>query len=251
VYPVAFCIGTVPVSSFGLCLALGSLFSCWYGQRWVRRAGFPPRYVWHVYGWMMVAGLLGAKLWYAVESAARGNGTFAAALLERSGVTFCGGLLGGAASILTKGWIDEVPPLKLLDAFAPIVALGEAIGRIGCFLVGDDYGVPTSLPWGTAFPLGHPATTERVHPTQLYESFWALAMTAFLSRRVEKSRSLFGEYLILEGVGRFVVEFVRTNPPTLGLLTIYQLAALVWILVGAALLYRARLLPAIHRVRVR
>jgi phosphatidylglycerol:prolipoprotein diacylglycerol transferase len=204
----------------------------------LQQAGFPPGYVWHVYGWMMVAGLLGAKLWYAVETAARGNGTFAAALFERSGVTFYGGLLGGAAAILVKGRFDDVPPLKLLDAFAPIVALGEAIGRIGCFLVGDDYGIPTSLPWGIAFPLGYPATTEHVHPTQLYESFWAFAMTAFLSRRIEKSRSLFGEYLVLEGVGRFAVEFVRTNPATLGPFTVFQIAALAWIALGTALLRR-------------
>ena len=166
VYPVAFHIGAVPVPSFGLCVALGSLFACWYGQRWLQRAGFPPRYVWHVYAWMMVAGLLGAKLWYAIEAFLRGDRTFIAALVDRSGVTLYGGLVCGAAAILTKGWIDEVPPIRLLDAFAPTVALGEAIGRIGCFLAGDDYGVPTTLPWGIAFPQGSPPTSVRVHPAE-------------------------------------------------------------------------------------
>lgn len=239
-YPIAFHIGTIPVSSFGLLLGLGSLFAAWRGQGWLAQAGFPRRYVWHVYGWMMIAGLLGAKLWYAVETAVRSNGDFGAALFERAGVTFYGGLICGAGAVLTKARFDEVPPLKLLDAFAPIVALGEAIGRIGCFLAGDDYGIPTSLPWGVAFPLGYPPTTERVHPTQLYESFWAFAITAFLSRRIEKSRSLFGEYLILEGVGRFVVEFVRTNPPTLGPLTLFQVAAMGCVGLGASLIWRGQ-----------
>jgi phosphatidylglycerol:prolipoprotein diacylglycerol transferase len=66
------------------------------------------------------------------------------------------------------------------DAIAPSLAIGQAIGRIGCFLVGDDYGVPTALPWGMAFPHGVPPTTERVHPTQLYESAWLLGCALFL-----------------------------------------------------------------------
>jgi len=239
-YPIAFHIAGYPISSFGLCLALGSLFAAWRGDLWLQRAGFPARYVWHVYGWMMIAGVLGAKLWYAIETAARGEAQFTAALFARGGVTFYGGLLWGAAAILLKARLDEVPPQRLLDAFAPIVALGEAIGRIGCFLEGDDYGIPTSLPWGIAFPAGQPPTLEPVHPTQAYESFWAFAMTAFLSRRIGKSRSLFGEYLLLEGVGRFVVEFVRTNPATLGPLTLFQVAAIGCVGVGVGLIWRAR-----------
>jgi phosphatidylglycerol:prolipoprotein diacylglycerol transferase len=239
-YPIAFYVGGHPISSFGLCVALGSLVAAWCGNRWFQRAGFPAGYVWRVYGWMMIAGVAGAKLWFATEAAVRGEATFGAALFQRTGVTFYGGLLGGAAAVLLKGCLDEVPPLRLLDALAPVVALGEAIGRIGCFLAGDDYGVPTSLPWGIAFPEGHPPAHEPVHPTQLYESAWALAMTAWLGRRVEKSRALFAEYLIFEGAARFAVEFLRTNPATLGPLTVFQIAALCWVGLGAVLLWRAR-----------
>jgi phosphatidylglycerol:prolipoprotein diacylglycerol transferase len=125
-------------------------------------------------------------------------------------------------------------------AIAPGLALGQAIGRIGCFLVGDDYGVPTSLPWGMAFPHGAPPTLERVHPAQLYESLWLFAAAVVLWRRIGRSRLLFGEYLLLQGAGRFAIELVRTNPRTLGPLTTSQGIALGCIAVGALALRRAR-----------
>ena len=90
--------------------------------------------------------------------------------------------------------------------------MGQALGRIGCLLVGDDYGRKTDLPWGLTFPQGSPPTLDTVHPTQLYEFFWLLLVGALLWRRRRASPFLFGEYLALNGLGRFFVEMLRVNP---------------------------------------
>jgi phosphatidylglycerol:prolipoprotein diacylglycerol transferase len=91
-------------------------------------------------------------------------------------------------------------------------AVGQSLGRIGCFLVGDDYGRATDLPWGLAFPEGAPPTLERVHPTQIYEILWLMPVAALLWSRRNKSPFLFGEYLALNGAGRIVIEHWRVNP---------------------------------------
>jgi phosphatidylglycerol:prolipoprotein diacylglycerol transferase len=118
------------------------------------------------------------------------------------------------------------------EAVAVGAAVGQAIGRVGCFLVGDDYGRATDLPWGVAFPQGAPPTLDPVHPTQLYETAWLLAGAALLWRRRTRSPFLFGEYLILNGVGRFFIEMLRVNPRVALGLTEPQWIALGLIVLG-------------------
>ena len=118
--------------------------------------------------------------------------------------------------------------------------MAHAIGRIGCFLVGDDYGRPTDAWLGIAFPAGSPPITVPVHPTQLYEMGWLFAVGVWLWRRRERSQAVFAEYLILAGCGRFAVEFLRRNPAFLGPLTSAQTVALISVLVGTAWLIRSR-----------
>src|SRR5687768_14186348 len=114
----------------------------------------------------------------------------------------------------------RLAPLAVLAAAAPGLAVGHAIGRIGCFLVGDDYGRPSELPWAVAFPEGLPPTSVPVHPTQLYEAV-ALVPIALLLRhwraRGRADRFVFGAYLALAGAARFLVELVRVNEPVLGM----------------------------------
>jgi phosphatidylglycerol:prolipoprotein diacylglycerol transferase len=121
-----------------------------------------------------------------------------------------------------------------MKAVAVGAAVGQALGRMGCFLVGDDYGRVTELPWGVAFPLGAPPTLDPVHPTQLYEAAWLLAVAAWLWRRRFRSPFLFGEYLALNGLGRFFVEMLRTNPPVALGLTQPQWIAIALIVLGTA-----------------
>src|SRR5262249_53956952 len=135
----------------------------------------------------------------------------------------------------------RVPLIRGLAAAAPALAVGHAIGRIGCFLVGDDYGRPTSLPWGVAFPEGLPPTLERVHPTQLYEAL-ALAVLAWLLFRWRRAgvpdRIVFARYLVFAGAIRFAIEFVRVNLRIVGPFTLAQMIAAALTVVGGVLWIR-------------
>src|ERR1043166_5399721 len=148
-------------------VALGALVGLWGFRRARARAGLPDAALdAAVYG--LVGGLLGAKLLYVFEHLSESS--FWSLFLDRGGMSwfggFVGGLIAGYATIRNKRW----PLVPVLAAATPALAVGQLLGRIGCFLVGDDYGHPTTLPWGVAFPKGLPPTTERVHPTQLYEA---------------------------------------------------------------------------------
>ena len=234
-------IGAEPFHLLGLevtWLGLGIFAGGLAGARWLSQAlprqGIEAAYAWRIFPWALLGGCAGAKLWSAVETLFTSDGgTFREVLLSRSGATFYGGLAIGAAAVVLRVALDGKPLWAISQAIAPSLALGQALGRVGCFLVGDDYGVPTDLPWGMAFPRGAPPTTELVHPAQLYEALWLLACALFLRRRMGRSRLLIGEYLVLQGAGRFAIELVRTNPPTLGFLTTSQVIALACVAAGS------------------
>ena len=145
----------------------------------------------------MLGGLAGAKLLYVFEHWAE---PLSETLLSRGGMSWFGGLTGGVlAGLAMMAW-QRLPLMAVLAAAAPAMTLGQAVGRIGCFLVGDDYGRPTSLPWGMAFPEGLPPTTERVHPAQLYEAAILFPMAWLLVRMRRQGmadRAVFGWYLLI------------------------------------------------------
>ncbi|PYR67667.1 MAG: diacylglyceryl transferase, partial [Acidobacteria bacterium] len=154
-------------------------------------------------------------------------------------MSWFGGLLGGVATALVFMRRMRLPIIPTLAAATPALAIGHAIGRIGCFLVGDDYGRPTDLPWGVAFPRGLPPTDVRVHPTQLYEMA-ALFIVAWLlirwRRRGVADAIVLGRYLVLAGAIRFAIEFIRVNERILGPFTLAHLVSAGLVLVGLALL---------------
>ena len=129
------------------------------------------------------------------------------------------------------------------DAAAPALSIGYALGRIGCFLVGDDYGRPSDLPWAVAFPEGRPPTTVPVHPTQLYEAA-ALAVIAWAllrwRRRGVADSLVLGRYFVLAGGVRFAIEFIRVNARIAGPLTLAQLISLALVIAGFVLLAGTR-----------
>ena len=234
--PVLFRIGSFEITSFGVMVALGALAGLWLFRRELARAGLPEAALdAAVYG--LVGGLLGAKLLYVFEHL--DEGTFFALFLDRGGMSwfggFVGGLLAGYGTICIRKW----PVTAVLAAATPALAVGQLIGRIGCFLVGDDYGSPTSLPWGVAFPRGLPPTLDRVHPTQIYEAIFLGALTWVLLRwraRGVADRVVLGRYLLIAGVFRFLLEFLRVNTRVAGPLTVAHFFALAVVLLGAAIL---------------
>jgi phosphatidylglycerol:prolipoprotein diacylglycerol transferase len=195
-----------------------------------------------------IAGLMGARLYHVLETPAEFFADPWPMLFTRYGFAWFGGFLGGFLALMTLARRFKIPLLEFLDICAPAAAVGYAIGRIGCLLSGDgDYGRPTSLPWGMSFPNGVVPTTDRVHPTPIYEFLIWLAIAALLwhlGNRALRGRMASGEifcaYLVFTGLARFWVEFLRINPRSFFGLTNAQAASLVSILVGAVLLWRIK-----------
>ncbi len=245
-YPTLFQIGGFELSSFGAALAIAFLVAGWLAARSFPRVELPVDAAWRLLTWAMVGGVLGSKLWYVAEALSRDPGlremlfVVGGPLLSRGGITWYGGLVGGAIAVL---WVARSARLSLervMNGTAASLAVGQAIGRIGCFLVGDDWGLPTDGPFGVAFPNGVEPTEVPVHPTQLYEAAWLFALCAWLWRRQRGSPSVFGEYLVFAGIGRLWIELFRHNPPLLGPFSNAQLTALASIGLGAALWLRGR-----------
>ena len=189
----------------------------------------------------ILGGMAGAKLLWVFEHL--GEEPAADLLLSRGGMSWFGGLAGGVlAGLLVMHW-KRLPKLAVVAAATPALALGHMVGRIGCFLVGDDYGRPSDLPWAVAFPEGLPPTTIPVHPTQLYEAA-ALIPIAFVLLRMRRNRSsdraVLGTYLVLAGALRFAIEFIRINERVIAMLSVAHLASLVAVAVGLMLWVSAR-----------
>ena len=133
--------------------------------------------------------------------------------------------------------------LEVADWVAPFLALGHGIGRIGCFLVGDDYGIPSNLPWACKFPNGLPPTVIAVHPTQIYEMiayFSIFCYLRFLKRTKKYIGELFYEYLFLAGFSRLMIEFIRTNPKYILGLSGAQLISIIMILISIYQMWKMR-----------
>jgi phosphatidylglycerol:prolipoprotein diacylglycerol transferase len=239
-YPVLVRIGTFEVTSFGVMVAVAALVGLWLFRRELRRSGLPADAAdAGLVG--VVGGLVGAKLLWTVEHA--GEAPLTELLFSRGGLSWYGGLIGGIgaglAYIVARGW----PVVRTLAAATPALAFGHLIGRIGCFLVGDDYGTPTNLPWGIAFPQGLPPTNVPVHPTQLYEAV-GLGVFGWLLLRWRRSglpdAVVLGRYLVGAGTLRFVVEFLRVNDRVAFGLSVAHCASLAVIAVGLAILVAHR-----------
>jgi phosphatidylglycerol:prolipoprotein diacylglycerol transferase len=238
-YPVVFRIGSFEVTSFGAMIAVAALTGLWIFRRELARSRLSPTGVdAALIG--VLGGMAGAKLVWSIEF--RHEGPFLSLLLSRGGLSWFGGFLGGVSSGLWALHRRRIPILPALSAAAPALAAGHAVGRIGCFLVGDDYGRPTDLPWGVAFPKGLPPTFVPVHPTQLYEAA-GLALIAWVLirwRRVHvPDRVVFARYLMLAGSLRFLIEFVRINAHVAGPFTLAQLFSVALVVLGG-LLYGRR-----------
>lgn len=220
-------------------VALGALVGLWVLQRELRRTHLPRQAIDAAFVGV-IGGLLGAKLLWTLEHV--GEGPLLELLLNRGGMSWFGGFTGGLAAGLSYLRWQQLPVIGVLAAATPALAIGHAIGRVGCLLVGDDYGTPTDLPWGIAFPEGLPPTTVPVHPTQIYEAI-ALVPVAWLllrwRRQGRPDHVVLGGYLLLAGAARFGIEFLRVNERVLAGLSVAHLASLVAAIAGTILVVRA------------
>jgi phosphatidylglycerol:prolipoprotein diacylglycerol transferase len=240
-YPTLFRIGEFEVTTFGALVAAGALVGLWIFGRELKYSRLPENAIDAAMAGV-IGGLIGAKLVWSIEF--RHTAPFLSLLLSRGGLSWFGGFAGGVGTGVWMLHRRQVPLLPALAAAAPALAIGHAIGRLGCFMVGDDYGRPTNLPWGVAFPRGLPPTEARVHPTQLYEAIPLVVIALMLVRWRRQGMSdagVFGRYLILVGTLRFLIEFIRVNLRIAGPFTLAQLIALSVVGAGVVLLLRNHL----------
>ena len=241
-YPILFEVFGFPISTFGVMMAVGFLVSAWIVAQRLREYGADPEQSSTLLIYAMVGGVVGSKLYFAIDESLRTGASFLPLLLSRAGITWYGGLIGGTLLVTLATRLHGLSTRMIASCMATAAPFGQACGRIGCFLVGDDYGRPTDLPWGIAFPKGAPPTTVPVHPTQLYEVAWLLLLGTLLWQRRRSSRFLFGEYLLGAGIGRFMIEIWRVNTRVAYGLTEPQWIALGLVALGGlgCLYFRSR-----------
>ena len=253
-YPYWLEIGGFKLPTFGPMVVLGFLAGHFFIQKELRRKGIDPDLASSILTAGILAGLAGAKLYFILFELPPGAtwSESIGAVFSGSGLTWHGGFLVATAAVIWVVRRRGAPLAEVADAVGIGLAIGYAIGRIGCQLAGDgDYGVPTDLPWGMAYPEGVVPTTEIVHPAPVYETLLGVA-TFGLLWRVRRSLEvrpglLFCLYLVLAGAARFGVETIRLNPQVLWGLTGAQLFSLVLVAVGIGV--GARLLsrpPAVN-----
>lgn len=254
-------LGPLTIPTFGLMVATGLLVSAYVLQADFdrRREGFLKHgYLkenkessHHDEGFLIIgiagfSGIVGARLYHVLESP-RELMAEPSLLISRFGFAWFGGFLGGFVALVFLAKHYRIPMLEFMDLCSPAAAVGYAVGRLGCLLSGDgDYGVPTKLPWGMSFPNGVVPTPERVHPTPIYE-FLIWMLIAMILWQLGK-KTLGGEapgrafcaYLILTGVARFLIEFIRINPRSFLGMSNAQTASLISILLGIVIALRIK-----------
>ncbi len=229
--------------TFGLMVALAFIVAGWLASRRLAELGRPTDWSWEIVVSALVGGVLGAKLWWLAEEWQTFADDPLAGLLSPVGLVWYGGLLGGTAAVLLWTRRRNAGAVMVADLVAPALALGYAIGRIGCQLAGDgDYGIPSDVPWAMAYPEGTVPTTEEVHPTPVYETLAMAGVAAFLWRLRDRMApgGVFALYLLLAGLERFLVEFVRRNEAVLLGLSLAQFVSLAMIAAGVIWLLSLR-----------
>ena len=245
-------IGPVTLGTYGILVATALLVAYF-----VLRADFRRREMAveaeTIIGVTGLAGLVGARLYHLLETPKVFFADPWPLLFSKMGFAWFGSVIAGFIALALLARHYRVPMLLMLDCASPAAAIGYGVGRIGCLISGDgDYGTPTSLPWGMSFPNGIVPTTERVHPTPIYEFLvaivifwvlWQIGAGAIAGHRAPGR--IFAYYLVLTGIARFLVEFIRINPRSFFGLTNAQAASVGSVVAGVALLMILRSAPPV------
>jgi phosphatidylglycerol:prolipoprotein diacylglycerol transferase len=228
----------VHLQTFGIFFALN--FLCWAAivAKRLKELGQPVDWAYEILFAALIGGLIGARGYYLLQNYDEVKGDLVGNVFSGAGLIWYGGLLGGVIAVLLWARWRDFLRLALLDMAAPGLALGYAIGRIGCQVSGDgDYGKASDLPWAMGYPHGAVPTDPgvTVQPTPIYEtlSMGLFALVLWRLRDAFRPGALFGIYLVGAGVERFLVEFARRNEHVLGVLTAAQIESLTLIVAGA------------------
>lgn len=251
---IAFHIGSLSIHWYGLLLAIGFIVGLWTASRRAMRDRIAPEKVFDSGIWLILGAIAGARMLYVISYWDRlvQEPLFPSApwtemfMVQRGGLVFYGGLIGGIVAGLIYVWKNKLPLWKFADALAPSIALGYVPGRLGCLMNGCCYGRETSLPWAIHFPPDHETRGVAVHPTQIYDALLNLALyfgLAWLHRRKKFDGQIFASYLLCYSVTRSVVEAFRGDYPVRylgGVVTPAQLVSLLILVAGAFLYWKLR-----------
>lgn len=246
-YPRLFTTEYFTLYTFGLFLAAAYLAALWWLMRGVRREKLNPELATGLGLWVIIGAILGSKLLMVLRSLpdylAYPSSLWSLGTVQAAG-DFYGGFIGALiAALIYFRRHPEIYRWQMADLAGPAIALGQGIGRIGCFMAGDDYGSPTDLPWAVTFthpdaaeiggaPLGVP-----LHPVQLYESivcFAIFGVLVWLARRKKFEGQVILAYSIMYAVARFLIEFVRGDADRgfVGVLSTSQFIAVIVVVVA-------------------
>jgi len=228
-------IGPLTVQTFGLCFAAAFVAAGAVVWRRLVEWGKPGDWAYEMVFAALVGGIVGSRLDFVIQNYDEVNDDLIGNLFSGSGLVWYGGLIGGALGVVLWARYRGLLNLSLLDLAAVPLALGYAVGRVGCQLSGDgDYGEPWDGPWAMAYPEGTVATDVPVHPTPIYETLTMGLVAYGLWRLRDRYRPgiLFALYLVLAGAERFLVEFIRRNEDVFLGLTQAQVISVGMMLAG-------------------
>ena len=233
----------ISIKTFGVCFALGFAACGLVVHRRLRELGKPGDWAYEVVFAALLGGVVGARAYYVIEKFSTAKHHLFSTIFSGSGLVWYGGAIGGAICVIAWMRWRRVLNLLMLDMCATALALGYAIGRIGCQVSGDgDYGIRSSLPWAMGYPHGTVPTPPgvRVQPTPIYETVAMSALALVLWRLRDRFRPgvIFALYAVGSGLERLLVEFIRRNHEVLAGLTAPQLESVGLIVLGALWLAR-------------
>lgn len=239
--PELFKIGPLTINSFGVMAMLGFLIPTFLLRKELARKGFDPDIANGIAISAMVGGFAGARLYFIAERLDQFFADPASMIFTGAGLVWYGGLAGGFIAVIWYVHQKKIAIPLICDLVAPLLALGQTFGRMGCLLSGDgDYGPPTDVPWAMSFPKGVIATVEKVHPTPIYDMIFLLIIFGILWKIRKNDLPIgfkFGLYLVMLGTERIITEFYRNTAKVLLGLTMAQLISIGLILIGGFLIF--------------
>lgn len=245
---------------YGVLVMLGAVAGAWIAEKEINRRGENGETVWDALVWVLPVGIIGARLWYVLNSILGGSRYYLddpkrIVYITEGGLHFFGGLLFGGVALLLFLRQRKMDPWLFLDAIAPAALIGQAVARPANFINQELYGQPTKLPWGIPIDAGHrlaafsdlnlfPVETTRFHPTFAYEMIWNILAALFLlwyarqNKEKVKPGLIFGGWLILAGIGRAIIEFFRPDQPKIPgtIITYSALVSALMAVVGVIIL---------------
>ena len=214
-HKIAFEIGHVTVTWYGIFVVAGFMAGLWTASRRALLRQIHPDTIFDLGPWLLLGAIVGARACFVItywQEEFAGRPLYEIFMVQRGGIVYYGGLIGASVACIIFARIRKLPLWRLADVLAPSVALGSFFGRWGCLMNGCCYGLPTKMPWGIQFPVGHETYPNYVHPTEIYDSLLNLGLYGFLAwvfRRRKFDGFVFGLYLICYAILRSFVELFR------------------------------------------